>query len=83
MASGPEIGAPLLTVAAEKHKLFDDLDEKEQAQALPELPSMSEAPLTQEETLEGKGKEKEKHQLQQMRRRKRKEQERSLLSQCR
>ncbi|KAG6887805.1 hypothetical protein C0995_012578 [Termitomyces sp. Mi166 len=40
--------------------LYDDLDEKEKAQALSELPPASKVLLAQEETLEGKGKEKKK-----------------------
>ncbi|KAG6852101.1 hypothetical protein C0995_007690 [Termitomyces sp. Mi166 len=47
-------------MAAEGQKLYDDLDEKDKAQALLTLPLLSKAPLAQEKTLGGKGKEKEK-----------------------
>ncbi|KAG6901259.1 hypothetical protein C0995_014463 [Termitomyces sp. Mi166 len=59
MASEPETGASLLTVAG-KHELYDDLDEKEKVQVLSKLPSMSKAFSALEETLGGKGKGKEK-----------------------
>ncbi|KAG6871839.1 hypothetical protein C0995_015878 [Termitomyces sp. Mi166 len=53
--------ASLPIVMAGEQELYDDLDEKEKAQALSELLSRSEAPLTQEEMSgsrrKGKGKE--------------------------
>ncbi|KAG6901089.1 hypothetical protein C0995_000957 [Termitomyces sp. Mi166 len=59
VALGLGAEASMLMVAAGEHELYNDLDEKEKAQTLPDLPPTSEAPLVQE-MLGGKEKGKAK-----------------------